>query len=40
MPARTYEEAASSKQGMRGMRPAFHLAQALGAVLGAGALLF
>jgi hypothetical protein len=40
MPARTYEEAASPEQDMRGVRPAFRLAQALGAVLDAGALLF
>ncbi|CAK15525.1 hypothetical protein PSEEN2740 [Pseudomonas entomophila L48] len=40
MPSRTYEEGPVAEQDLRGLRKAVHLAQALGAVLGAGEVLF
>lgn len=39
MPSKRYEKEPSAQQGLRGVRPAVQLAQALGALLGAGALL-
>lgn len=40
MPSRIYEEGPDAMQNLRGLRKAVHLAQALGAVLGAGEILF